>query len=293
METDRLRQFCTIAETLNFRKAAELLGITPGGLSKSMQTFERELGGTQLFVPEGRGIGISEQGQKLYVLGQKFLGDYEALLNELQKRDTVRPVRIGSFEVFTTYFMGACLSHYLKETPVHLVELTPGKIEEALLNQEVDFGITYAPIPRPGLEFIRVGEFGSGIFGRKGVFSKLPFEEIPFAVPTSSVFGTPSAVEGLDGWPYRKIPRKVLYRFEMLESALEVARQGLAALYCPTPLIELHNQMLKESYQLVKYPLPPKMKSARQPVYIVKRKADPESRHFQAVARALRKTFNV
>ena len=65
METNRLKQFCTVKETGNLRKAANLLGISHSGLSKSMKALEEELG-FPLFQSNGRGIVVTDEGLKLY-----------------------------------------------------------------------------------------------------------------------------------------------------------------------------------------------------------------------------------
>ena len=59
METNRLRQFCTVVETGSFRKAADILGISHSGLFKSIKTLEEEVGFV-LFLPSGRGIVVVE-----------------------------------------------------------------------------------------------------------------------------------------------------------------------------------------------------------------------------------------
>ncbi|MBL7546005.1 MAG: LysR family transcriptional regulator [Bdellovibrionaceae bacterium] len=52
METDRIRHFCTVYETESLTRAAELLGITHGGLHKSLKTLEADLG-VKLTIPHG------------------------------------------------------------------------------------------------------------------------------------------------------------------------------------------------------------------------------------------------
>ncbi len=65
MDTNRLRQFCAIAETGSMTKASRLLHITHSGLSKSMKLLQEELG-LELLRPCGRGIMLTEHGKLIY-----------------------------------------------------------------------------------------------------------------------------------------------------------------------------------------------------------------------------------
>lgn len=70
METNRLKQFCTIVEMGSLVQAAKLLHITHSGLSKSMHILQDEIGRV-LFHSAGRGIAITEAGQTVFVLKHK------------------------------------------------------------------------------------------------------------------------------------------------------------------------------------------------------------------------------
>src|SRR4051812_12188316 len=98
METHRLKQFCTVVETGNLRKAATLLGISHSGLFKSLKTLEQELG-FALFFPSGRGIVVSDEGMRLYERTGAFFQGLDQLLGKASTKDLNR-VRVGSFEVF-------------------------------------------------------------------------------------------------------------------------------------------------------------------------------------------------
>jgi DNA-binding transcriptional LysR family regulator len=94
METNRILQFRAIVETGNLRKAAELIGISHSGLSKSMKALESELG-YALFQASGRGIITSDDGHLFYERSQAFLAAYETLLGT-KAGVTTQALRIGS-----------------------------------------------------------------------------------------------------------------------------------------------------------------------------------------------------
>ncbi|MEL7297392.1 MAG: LysR substrate-binding domain-containing protein [Pseudomonadota bacterium] len=59
-----LRTFCTAAETLNYRRAADLLHVTPSAVSHQIKRLETELD-VVLFNREGKKLSLSKDGQVL------------------------------------------------------------------------------------------------------------------------------------------------------------------------------------------------------------------------------------
>jgi len=74
-------------------------------------------------------------------------------------------------------------------------------------------------------------------------------------------------------WP-SDIPRSVRYRFELLETALDLASRGFCKVCCPKFLIEIENTRLSSSYQLKEETPQEGVKLAALKVYLVKRKSD-------------------
>jgi DNA-binding transcriptional LysR family regulator len=289
METNRLKQFCVVTETGNLRKAATLLGISHSGLSKSMKALEQELG-FSLFQPSGRGIVVSDQGLKLYTRSKPFFSELDRLLGTVSSSN---PVRIGSFEVFTSFFMGKLLSKHiaelkLAEFEMQVHELVPGRLEEALILNKVDIGITYEPIPRPGIDYVRVKSLHMGAFVRQGTFEGRAWKSIPFVAPVSPLEGTPSGVKGRDGWPDEKFKRNIVYRVDLMATGLELTRQGLCAIFIPEFVARLYNETVLERFKLEPIELPKGMSTVKRDVYIVKRESTIEDTVIRKVAQAIR-----
>jgi DNA-binding transcriptional LysR family regulator len=287
METNRLKQFCVVSETGNLRKAATLLGISHSGLSKSMKALETELG-FSLFQPSGRGIVISDQGRLLYTRSKPFFSELDRLLGTVSSSN---PIRIGSFEVFTSFFMGKLLSEHfseLKNFEMQVHELVPGRLEEALILNKVDIGITYEPIPRPGIDYVRVKSLNMGAFVRHGSFRGQPWKEIPFVAPVSPLEGAPSGVKGRDGWPDEKFKRTILYRVDLMATGLELARQGLCAIFIPEFVARLYNETVLERFRLEPIELPKGMSTVKRDIFIVKRESTIEDTVLRKVAKAIR-----
>jgi DNA-binding transcriptional LysR family regulator len=293
MDTDRLRYFWTVSQTSSIHRASELLGISPAALSKAVKLLEKELE-TQLVIPAGRGIAITDEGKVLATKIEKLLGELDSLRAPGRPTGTgSEPLRLGSFEVFTTHCLGALARDYLEGVDLVLHDLTPGHLEEALGDRQIDLGITYLPIPHPDLDFLKVTTITMGVYARKGLWPGKLATEIPFAIPVPPIHGTPTKVIGMDGWPDNLVRREVKYRVTLMESALELCRSGMAAAFLPEFVVRLHNAKVKEEFQLHPRPAaspagPLPAKHLHQPVYLVKRKSDTENQALKRIAKALR-----
>jgi DNA-binding transcriptional LysR family regulator len=208
-------------------------------------------------------------------------GDHRATLKDA-------PLKIGAFEVFTTYFLGAFISQQVGNIGLEVHELLPGQIEEAIDAGRVDIGITYLPIPRAKLEFISMGKMEMGVFGLKK-FLNQPFSDLPFVTPLSAVGSTPNRVRGLDGWPDHEVPRTIQHRVTLMQTALEFCKAGAAVGYFPRFVVQLFNESIKTPHTLVSLPSPIKLSTERQEVFLIKRQTSPETGAFRQIARALRK----
>lgn len=283
METNRLRQFCAICETNSLRAAAELLGVTHSALSKSMKVLQEEVQ-EDLLAPDGRGILVTDAGLRFYRKCQVFLSSEAELL---KKEDPVNSLRIGTFEVFSTYLLPSVWKDYFPELGLELLELLPGRIEEEVEAGAVDVGITRDPVPRVGIEFLKVTSARNGVFIRRGAFSGISFSDLPYVTPLGPGPSAPGP-RGLDGWPHKGHERLVRHQVSMLESGLGLARRGEAAIYLPAFVARLHNDTHASKFQLEEVRPPRGFPSEHQQIYIVKRKTTTEDHRLKRLARLLR-----
>jgi DNA-binding transcriptional LysR family regulator len=292
MDMNRLRYFTVIAKTGSLIKASELLRISQPALSKAVKVLESELG-EQLIMPAGRGIVLTDSGHRVAKEANELL----TKVDEFRTRVKIptRPsleLRIGSFEVFTTYFLGELAERFFPGYSIKAAELTPGRLEQAVVEGTVDYGITYLPIPSPELDILKVRSLSMGVFGCAKHFSDTPFAELPFVAPNITVAGAPSKVQGLDGWPDEIYPRHIKYRTGMMEGGLELCRRGLAVGYFPRFVVALHNMNMNLGNKLENIALRKEIKvPGNFDVYLIKRKSHQEDREFKKIASALRVTI--
>jgi len=287
LDTNRLKYFCTVSKTGNLRKASEILNISPAALSKSIKLLEKEIGQT-LLIPSGRGIILTDIGNKVAKESESILKQVSQIGQfQVEEKNKEGPLKLGAFEVFSTYFLKNFLKLKCLKKSFTIYDLVPGQMEQALIERHIDIGITYIPVPMPELDYFKVTSIEMGIFAKAKKFKKTPFNEIPFVIPVNPLSGSPTKVQGLDGWPDHKVNRKIQYKVSLLESAMEICRQGLAAAHLPKFIIPLHNNHTLPENHLKPLPFPPNFKKQFQDVYVIKRKSDQKDERFLKICKLL------
>lgn len=288
MDIDRLHYFCTIVSTGSLRKASEILGLSAPALSKAMKQLEEELG-VSLFFQEGRQLVPTEKGRMLAQEGSALLISVDQLKEKILSRtDVEKSVRIATFEVFSTYFL-SCLDRIGWDArSLVLHEVLPGELEKAVREGHVDFGITYMPIAQPQIDFLKVTSIEMGVYAHRDGFVGEDQRDIPFVIPVTPLFGPPSRVRGLDGWPEDAYPRKVRYQVTLMETALELCRQGKCAGYFPSFIVEGHNRRMREEFHLRRVSSPYGARVCMTDVFLVKRSVDEENATAKQLAKAIR-----
>lgn len=83
MELRQLRYFISVADTLNFSRAAESLYISQSSLSQQIADFEREIG-VELLKRSKRSVELTEAGKTMLRLGRNLLNSAEKLVPEVR-----------------------------------------------------------------------------------------------------------------------------------------------------------------------------------------------------------------
>ncbi|RJG02424.1 LysR family transcriptional regulator [Noviherbaspirillum sedimenti] len=150
MDFRRIRHFVVLAETLNFRKAAERLHMAQPPLTVSIQKLEAELG-TKLFERASSGVSLTPSGKAALIEARRLLF-HGAQFSEAAKsaaQGTGGALHIG-FVGSTTYGMlQRLVPRYRAEYPgVELVlrEATSARIMQMLEEDTLDVGLVRTPL---------------------------------------------------------------------------------------------------------------------------------------------------
>lgn len=272
MEIDELRMFRAVVESGSLTKASGLLHLTPGAVSKALSRFEDQLGRT-LFDRTGRRLVVNGFGTRLYRLSTRLVEEHSRLVAELEHDSiTARaPLRIGSFEVFTTHCLASALTGELAQHDVQVLDVGVGAIEGAVTEREVDFGVTYVPFPQRELHFEPIAQIRFGIWGHGPTFAGCPFDELPFAIPVTRLQLAAGELLGIDCWPYDRVPRLVKFRLTALESALALARARQCVVFLPDFIGRLSNAVCDRAHQIERFSSPAGLGTVQQTVQLVVR----------------------
>jgi DNA-binding transcriptional LysR family regulator len=287
MDTSLIFQFRAVYESGTIARASEQLNMTSGALSRALKRLEIELD-TPLFIQSGRNILPTDEGKKFYNLSHDIITAIENAKSSLKSNLFQEKVfRLSTFEVFSTHFMAWMIDQQKIDFPIMLFESTPGKIEQDILNNLADYGLTYIPELHPELDHMPIGQIKNNIFRAKSIKSNV---ELPFAIPITELGINHLQAKSLDGWP-TDVHREVKYRFEMLETALDLASRGQCKILCPSFIVKIENQRLNEKFQLIEEFSKIKFPSFK--VYAVKKKTSSESSEFKKLCKAVRQVLSL
>ena len=161
MELRQLRYFVGVAEELHFGNAAKKLYVSQSALSQQIQILEDEIG-TDLFVRSKR---LYQHKVVLTDAGNALLTDARKILQMCQRAiDNTRRVGIKNNVVKMGIFkmlMKERLNHILNlisaefpQTEIRLVEFASSQqVQEALMEESIDIGLTYTETRFPELTF--------------------------------------------------------------------------------------------------------------------------------------------
>lgn len=289
METYKLEAFVTFSQTESVRKAAELLNLSPGAISKILHSLEEDLG-IPLLTPVGRQVTLTAEGKAFLPDAIRMIKEWKSIKEGLKgnkAESKVSPLRLATFEVFSTYFLSG-LDGVSLNRGLQLYEAVPGEIERLIMDEKADMGITYLPVPHPRLDFLKIRSVEMGVYAKKGAFGDVEQQDIPFVVPIAPLNGSPTKAKGLDGWPETAYERKVKYEVTLLESGLELCRQGKCAGYFPVFIALEHNRRVKAQFELERRASPYGAKKCYADVYLVKLKSRPEDELVKKMAKMIR-----
>jgi DNA-binding transcriptional LysR family regulator len=286
MDTNRLKQFCAIAETGSLTQAAQLLHVTHSALSKSMKLLQQELN-CVLLQPAGRGLVVTSIGWQMYERAKTFLKQEENFfkLEPLAKQNTLK---IGTVEIFLIA-MGELLTDKLfGEHATTFLDLNPGDMEQMIIDRQLDYGLTYAPFSMKDLEIVDIGKYRLGCYHLKNAFQGQAIAEIPFVVPNQGLSANPLGIRERDGWLDSVFPREKKYVVNLLSTGIEL--QGLCAIYIPDFVARKINQTRKVNEQLVQRQLPKNQEKSHR-AFMMRHKENVDIVTFKRLCLIMKKLF--
>ena len=146
-----LRVFVAVAHRQSFTRAAEQLGLTQPGVSKSVRELERQAG-ARLVERTPKGVQLTEAGTVLLGHARTMLAEERAAEEALHAlRGLSRgSLRIGASSTIATYILPSFVQQFSMQHPA--IELTlhtarSKAVATMLIDQHIDIGLIEAPVP--------------------------------------------------------------------------------------------------------------------------------------------------
>ncbi|MBT9487751.1 MAG: LysR family transcriptional regulator [Rubrivivax sp.] len=141
------RAFVAIGELGSLTRAALFLDSNQSLLSRQINALERECG-ARLFTRTGRGVELSEVGQRIFPQVRALLEDAERLEQEIRgdAREPTGRVTLGSLPSLGPSVVGRLFAAVRAQLPgvqLKILEGSSGQVEEWLADARVDIAILY------------------------------------------------------------------------------------------------------------------------------------------------------
>lgn len=155
LENFRLKVFRSVAENLNFRKAAEHLFLTQPAVTLQIKALENDLG-TRLFDRSANRVALTPQGKLLLRYAEKIA----ALASEVEQQISNNngtlsgDLSLGVSTTIAQYVLPRLIGAFLDEHPRVQFSVHSGNTEQVvdfLLNAEVSIGLIEGPARQRGV----------------------------------------------------------------------------------------------------------------------------------------------
>ena len=153
----KLHTFKVVATQLSFTKAAEQLYISQPAVSKTIKNLEQEYK-TTFFTRRRNSIELTKEGKQFLSYVNKILALYAEMDEQfLHKKESFpKLVHLGVSTTLSNYIIPKVIAKFREQFPdtkFNIISNNTENIENLILNEEVDFGITEGSTSNPKLEF--------------------------------------------------------------------------------------------------------------------------------------------
>ena len=170
-----LQYFLEVSNTKNVTRAAERLGITQPSLSASLKRLETLLG-TPLLIRKKTGVQLTPAGHYVSTRGRALLQDWNGIRAKALNHtfDFAGRFSIGCHPSVARYALPSFLPKLLKNYPhieISLEHDLSRNITEAVIQNQIDFGIVVNPIPHLDLVLLELCTDKVTVLDRSGKYS--------------------------------------------------------------------------------------------------------------------------
>jgi LysR family transcriptional regulator, transcriptional activator of the cysJI operon len=170
IENFKLKVFRVVADTLNYRKAAEELHLTQPAVTAQIQSLEEGLG-IALFDRMGRETRLTSAGATLLQYARRIesiANEAVAALAQFGGQESIE-LTIAASQTIAVDLLPMILPDVLRDWPqlrVHVIGGTADQVLQALTTHQAAVALIHTPAQRPDLKLEVFGEYEVALFAR-------------------------------------------------------------------------------------------------------------------------------
>jgi DNA-binding transcriptional LysR family regulator len=152
-----LEAFVAVAETANFRRAAEAVHVSQPALSRRIAKLEGALG-VRLFERTTRTVSLTAVGREFSRKARSLLGDLEQALLGMEEIGGTRggEVTLACVPSAAYYYLPSFIKRYHERFPrirVRVIDEAANTVLASVIRGEADFGLNFIGTQEPEIEF--------------------------------------------------------------------------------------------------------------------------------------------
>lgn len=156
LNLSKLPYFIGVAEAGNISRAAGRLRVAQPVLSRYIKTLEDDIGAA-LFTRDGRGVSLTQEGQRLYKKAKTILNEFEAAELDISAPSgpllaTVRAGMVPWIAESLVVRLAQGVQRTMPRVGLHIIEGQNGSLIEWLDQGLIDVGISYYEFYQPQVE---------------------------------------------------------------------------------------------------------------------------------------------
>jgi DNA-binding transcriptional LysR family regulator len=225
LDIGALITFVTVTETGSFSTAAQQLGQTPSGVSRTVSRLEKELGMT-LMHRTTRRLDLTAEGAWLLERARRVLAE----LADTEAQAAARRghpaglVRVNAATPALDHLVAPLAADFLDEYPQVSLELTSGETIVDLIEEKVDVAIRIGILPDSSLNARLLGRSRIRVLAAPGYLERHGRPQTPADLARHRLLGF-TAPASLNTWPLRDGSQEgVLARPQVTASSGETLR---------------------------------------------------------------------
>jgi DNA-binding transcriptional LysR family regulator len=158
LDVDALITYVAVVDAGSFSAAAERLGQTPSGVSRSVSRLESQLG-MSLITRTTRRLDLTEEGEWLLARARKVLSDLQDTEEQLAARLSQPSglVRVNAATPVLDHLVAPLAADFLDAYPLVRLELMSGETVIDLIEERADVAIRIGPLADSTLNARRLG----------------------------------------------------------------------------------------------------------------------------------------